>query len=328
MSLENYSLLKKLILEEILDNSSTIEISKELGYKIDQYKRWLNEEKIFRWDDFELLCEKKGVKLQEALGKVVPITIYSNEKNVFAILRQWSLLETNGEVAEYLNCHVSVIKRYNQGKTVPDLETILKMLDVKSNQLQAFINSLFERIKNLQLKELVKSDEHFHTDILKNPLIPVIDSIVGIESYKKRSISSAEWIAEQIKEPVEKVQKTLSKMLALEVLSLETNTDTYVSTKKVTNLEGATFQDHIQGIQYLISKGNEGLDKRKDPKFVPPYFGGATTYSVFGMSVDTIKKVNDIIFQAQNEIHQLMENQTGPEVEVRAILLQTFGLAK
>lgn len=324
----DYSSLKKMILEEILIGHTTQELSQAMGFKHDQYKRWLNEEKIFRWNDFELLCGKANINLRNALQLVVPSLTYAEEKRTtFSIVKEWSAIGSNGDVANYLNCHVSVIKRYNQGKTNPDFETMLKMLDLKKNQLANFIKDLFPyQVQNPELLEWMQGGIMIHMDILKYPLIPVVESALNLEHYKKRETSSVEWLSRTIKIELGQAEFLLNKMLDLGIITYDQSRDLYQSKRKVNNLEGLTFRDHIPSYELLNKTYANHLNKRKDPDYVSSQFMGAKTYIIFEMSEETMKKVNDIIFKAQNEIQQLAGNAPGPMIDVRGVSLESFSM--
>ena len=157
MKFENYTLLKTLALEEILGNKGTRELSLELGFKFDKYKRWLNNEKILKWDEFYFLCDKLNYDLDSALKVIVP---YEDKipvrDNFFLFLKKFNLFENNSDVATYLNTHVSVVQRYSKGEIIPDTETIFKLIGKTENSLSAFFNQLFKNnIKNESLKNIV-----------------------------------------------------------------------------------------------------------------------------------------------------------------------------
>ena len=320
----DYSELKKSILQEILQGKTTSQMSQSLGFKFDKYKRWLNNDKILRWDEFEFLCANQGINLPHALGAVIPSSLHGPKKNIFALLKDWNLFKSNKSVSEYLKCHISVIKRYNTQETIPDVETVFKLIGKKTGQLGIFINELFSyKIEGLKLKQLIGAGQG-NDLILKNPLIMIIDSALQLEAYNQKITSTDAWLADLLDISQKEVNHLLEQMLSMEII--EKDKDIYKSTYKFSQTDGLTYQENIPKLQYAASKYLELLNLRKDPNYKPDGFPEVGHMLFLTLNRDNIAKINNILVNAYNEIHQISLMDKGVKTEIRIVQVQSFSL--
>ncbi len=327
--MENYSVLKMLVLDEILGIKPTFEMSRELGFGFDKYKRWMNNEKILRWNEFTELCDRAGLNLANALEmvKFSKVDIGSSEK-FFTHLKDYNVLKTNQEVSDYLKCHVSVVKRYSVGNTIPDVETIFKLIGFRSNSLSIFLNRLFSNeVQNPLLKNWIQGDlSHLHFET-QYPLSSMISAAINLEDYKEKKSTTVEWLAEYLGFQIGEIKAALTIMKDSGIVSEEGN-DVYKTSHTTTNLDGVTLQEIIPFIQYLNKKLICKLEKRKNPGFKSLAAPGMMEYRVFPASLESIEKINSIINRAGNEILKVLEEDENPKIEARTILLQHFSLTK
>lgn len=206
MSLKNYSLLEALILEEILGTVPTYEMSHKLGFKFDKFKRWLNGDKILKWNEFTQVCLTLDLDLKSAFE----VLNYDEKINIFLHLKQMNSFTTNTEMAAYLKCHRSVIQRQITGFTNPDVQSIIKLISKRRTLLPNFLLKLFKnKISNTELQSWI-DDELKVTKI--NP--KDLESLVGIVS--KISIHNLkdptdEWLAQSLNVDVADINKFTKK---------------------------------------------------------------------------------------------------------------------
>lgn len=327
--MENYSVLKMLVLDEILGMRPTFEMSRHLGFTFDKYKRWMNNEKILRWNEFTELCEKAGLNLQSALEMIkLPKDEATSSEKLFLHLKDYNFLKTNQEVSNFLKCHVSVVKRYSVGHTVPDVETIFKLISFRANGLSLFINRLFaNEVHNPLLKKWIDTDAESVRFETKYPMSSMISAALSLEDYKNRKLTTEQWLAQLLNFDVSEIQKTIISMLNSKIIT-QTEEDKFQVNHTTTNLDGVTVQEIVPFIQYLNKRLIDKLEKRKDSRFKSQAAPGAMEYRVFPASLESIDKINSILNKAGNEILKTLEEDTNPKIEARTILLQHFSLTK
>lgn len=329
MQLENYSVLKILILEEISANHSTSEISKSLGFKFDKFGRWINNLKILKWDEFTIICNQMGLNLSHALEIVKYQTSEDQSpESIFGHLKKYNAFSSNQEAADYLKYNISVVKRYSSGSTLPDIETIFKLLDYKNNILSLFLSRLFnDQFNNPILKSWIDSGAKPTYLEANLPISSMIEAALFLESYKTKDLTTVEWLSNYLHFKLEIIEEALAKMLQSEMLTIsKENADIYIPSQTTTNLDGLEVQEIIPFIQFLNLRLVDMLEKRKAIDFKSSTAPGAMVYRVFPTSTEAINKINTILFQAHAEILKTIEEDTNPKTEARVLLLQTFSL--
>ncbi|MBC7711777.1 MAG: hypothetical protein H7177_00460 [Rhizobacter sp.] len=327
--MENYSVLKMLVLDEILDMRPSFEMSRELGFNFDKYKRWMKSEKILRWNEFVEICEKFNLNLAGAIEMLkLPIEDAVVSEKLFTHLKESTFLKTNQEISDYLNCHVSVVKRYSIGNTIPDVETIFKLISFKSNHLSMFVSRLFsDEIKNPFLKKWVDTDSSSARFESQFPISSMISAALFLDGYKKRNIRTAEWLSAVLNLELSNVHEALKQMIDSHIIKVVAD-DVFVPEHITTNLDGVTIQEIIPFIQYLNRTVVEKLERKKRPEFKSSAAQSALEYRVFPASLESIDKINLILNKAHTEILKVLEEDECPKIEVRTILLQHFSLTK
>lgn len=328
MTIENYSTLKTLFLEELLIGSSSNDLSKDLGYKFDKYRRWLNNESTLKTEDFIKICQVKKLNLDAALDLFkYKLETYDKGIPLFKHLSSYNVLESNKDLSDYLNSHISVIKRYVKNEVDPNVEVIFKLMDFKSHHLPLFFKRLFNsKISHPILKSWIIENSNAPTFETSMPLSAMIEAVISLESFKKITEQHAFYLSEILERDVAEIEFVLKRMLnsgviknERGVLSINNNT---------TNLDGLTLQDVIPFIIQLNQKMINVLEKRKDPNYKLPWTHGVMAYRVFPSSVESAQKINSILLKANSEILKALEEDDNPKVEARAILLQSFGITK
>lgn len=327
--MENYSLLKMLVLDEILGMKASYDMSRDLGFSFDKYKRWMNNDKILRWNEFIDICDKNNLNLSSSMEilKIARDDAFDPVK-LFNHLKMINAFKTNQEVADYLKCHVSVVQRFSNGATIPDFETIFKLINFKLNDLALFISRLFsDQITNPLLKKWIDNDINFARFESKYPLSSMISAALCLEEYREKDKATAEWLSDVLKIDLATIKNAMIKMQESKVIE-ETSPDIYITDHTTTNLDGVTTLEIIPFIQYLNRTLIDKLELRKSPEFQSKSAAGAMAFRVFPASLEAIDKINMIIIKAHTEILKTLEEDKNPKVEVRTILLQNFNLSK
>lgn len=323
MGYKEYSQLKTLILKEIFKNKSTSELSKELGFKFDKCKRWLDNAKILKWDEFILLCEVANLDFELAMSSFNFSEPADKSQNIFSVLKEINAFETNQEIADYLCCHPSVVQRYIIGKTSPDLETVFKLIDKKSNMLASFIYRLFSaHMQESELFKLIEKDVKTPLFEASHYLSSMIQACITIKSYAERTTSSTEWLSEKLGNSKEEISEALEKMLQVGIVKLD-GVDNYKVENITTNMGTTTFQDTIPFYTALNTKLIDMLEKKKDDINAtsrPGIFGSR----VYSASTVAMEKIRTVAFKTNAEILKILEDDDNERVEACCMLLQVF----
>ena len=323
MSYQEYSQLKTLILIEIFKSHPTTELSKLMGFKFDKCKRWLDNTKILKWDEFIHLCSVAKVDLDHAMSSFNFSISTKDYENMFALLKEINAFDTNQEIADYLTCHPSVVQRHIIGKTSPDLETVFKLIDKKANMLATFIYRLFSTdIKNPELFKMIEKDVKTPFFEASFYLSSLIQACLNIKAYHDRKTTTEIWLHQQLGNGQSEIRDALAKMIEEKILILN-GEDNYSLVNQTTNLSTTSFQDTIPFYKALNSKLIEVLDKKKDDINATPKPGifGSRVYSA---STVAMEKIRAVAYKTNAEILKILEDDEDEKVEACCMLLQVF----
>ena len=319
----NYSELRMAILEECLGGRSTAEVSQLIGFSFDKYKRWLDNGKILKWDEFTELCLTLGFNLDEALTLLAfPQDDYNQPKDLFAFLKIRNSFETNQKIADYLNFHVSVIKRYNQGETIPDLETILKMRNYRSNFLAGFLKRLFPLAKNQFLKNLF--DNELKGAEFTGHIHAMIQACISLRSYQDKTVKTAQWLSYQLSFDLETIEDSLAAMVS--VGTLVQRDDVYTVAENTTNMQNTFLEaiPHYQAMNLRLVERLQVLKSTPQATARP----GVMAHRTFAAGEATLKKVNLAILKASSDILKILEDSDEPRTKACCMLLEVFPITK
>jgi hypothetical protein len=274
MDLKNYSLLKIMILEEMLGTQSTLEKSIMLGFKFDKYRRWLKNTKILKWNEFEFICSKLGYDLPDALRMIGYDA--TDGRDLITYLKEFNNFETNFQLSAYLKAHISVVQRYLSGNTVPDVQTIFKLIGMKPGYLSKFLKKLFKNnIVHIHLNAWIEMDSNT-SRLSANVLSPLIEIASNYTLTKTAKPPTADRLAEILNVDVKEVELALTKANG--------------TVKKINHQ--VNFQE--SSVKIVLANNT------------------------------SLRKINEIMHNAQSEIFKILENNSGPATEVGVILMQTF----
>ena len=322
MITKKFSEIKKLVLQEILGDRTTSDLSRTLGFSFDKYKRWLEDKKILKWDEFLNLSLMSDLNLTNAMD-IIQVT--NGDENIFAHLKIRNSFESNQEVADYLNCHISVVKRYIQGETIPDVETIFKMIDFYPNNLAGFLHRLFYgKFKNPILSTWIvgaTKDPFFKSS---KTIISIIEACLKLERYSARNVTTDKWLSDLLKIEAAEIRYYLNSMLEAGALSLESD-DQYVVNSTSTNTDVVGFMNLIPFFQNLNQKAIEMLERKKnDPNCSPK--PGLMAMQICPVSKESMVAINSVLVRAHSEIFKILEEEKGVREEVCCLLVQHFTL--
>jgi predicted transcriptional regulator len=324
----DYGLIKKLVLEECFSTRSTVDLSRKMDFKFDKCKRWLDNTKILRWDEFVDLCTAADMNLSNALEVLhYPDSERPIAQNIFLKLKFINSFNTNQEIADYLNCHASVVQRYLIGKTVPDMEIVFKLIDKQANMLASFIYRLFNNnIRNPFLLKIINRD--LSTPIFETQLniSSMIQACLCIKSYKEKTQDSASWLSDVLELSLDEVQSALEKMLEMEIIEWD-GVDCYKVLNRTTNLGVATFKETIPFYKGLHKKLYELLEKKENDTDATTR-PGVICARVYPASKTSMATIRAIILKAHADILKTLEEDQEEAVDACGMLLEFLPITK
>ncbi len=326
----NYSVIKSLLLEEILGENNSKEISQKLGYNFDQYYRWINNLKVLKWDEFIKICQTFNLAITEAYSSFTPnLSTNADAKTLINILKESSSFKSNQELANYLNCHVSVLKRYLAGTTIPNTEIIFKLIDLHPEQFRLFIKRLLvKNIENSTLKTFIEPTYQSMLTSSRYPQTAIIEALLLMQDYLERDlkIDTTFFLSQKLNLSLEETEKLVR--LMLENGKIESQGPHFAPSLLTTNFSGIPFEDAINFYYFLLDTFKTLIQNKVNGL---PSFGktpGMMAGRIVPMSVKSMNRVNEILARAHDEIISTCEKDDDPKVECRALLLLTGTIIK
>lgn len=301
---------------------STVDLSKAMGYKYNQVRRWETGEKQFRWDEFCLYCKAVDVPLPAILYEV----FHYQAQDPMAFLSFLHLnrfpLHTIEQLSEKLHRHPSAIRRYLDGEIFPDLEFVLAYIDLDYNRLAEFIlrilpddsDSLLKATFEPQIKMVLKEAEF--------PLAAAIEGWLVTHPYESLNSHDEEFIAKRVGISTEEVRHILEVMEKAGTVRCNAN-GKYVLTYDALLLPGSEKGSHFKFYKYWSERASRRY--ADDHAINRSPVKGAGLCRVVAVSQSTSKKLNDILVRADAEIRTLLENSSPePCDDVRVISFNIF----
>lgn len=319
----DYSLLRTEILVAMRGSQSQIDMSRRLGYSYNQMHKWESGTKRIKWTDFDDLCAVLGIDLSSAFRSSFQVGELdtSDPGKVFETLHNMVPTYSLADLAKYLHSHISVIRRWAKGESNPDLEMVLRLIDLRPNILSTFLSKIVDVNRVPSLKSIYDTEAKLREFESLFPYACTIELCVGLEDYKKLEVHSNEFIAERVGLPVDTVRKTIGLLVAQGRLVLKSGK--YVPDFKPINMHGdlaAISRVNKYWIERSLSRFNtlDGipLNSKKRPN--------TQTFYVASMSKESMKKISTIIAKCHEEIMQTVVDDKMPEEEIRIILLHHF----
>jgi len=297
MMSKNYQQTVLQLLLGIRRDRSTMALSRAMGYNYNQVKRWENGEKQLRWDEFCEYCSVLQIPLSQTLLQIFQydqadprgflVHLYANKFPLYSIR----------VLAKKLHRHASAVRRYLHQEVFPDLEFVLTMIDLDTNELSKFISSL------------LKQDAGPSGEL---PLLAAVHGWLQSDRYQALDHHQSGFLAKCIGCSVTEVDDILRRMVAVQLIAQTPNGKFQITQKILPTLAGnSSLQSKT--FQYWLERAA-----------LHSSASGPTSCQVIPASRETVRMINDILLRADFEIRLALEKSTGPYEDVRVILLKTF----
>lgn len=317
--MQNYQNIKHKTLDSLLLKKSTSALSKKMGFSFDKVKRWKNGTKQLRWNEFCDLCEKIKAPLPEALLSVLGFSMeeHIDTYKIVRHLRYFSPEKNNAALAKKMGVSLSVLQRYIGGKTYPDLESILEMIDARPGFLDSFLSVLIP----LETPRTEKS-------IFSIPWLGAVSNAAALKAHQDLPEHSSEWIAQHLGLSVDQVQEAIALMVALELIVKNgthygpTLSRTLSLSRQMNPKEYANF------INFWISRAKARYETASGKPINKLGGPNCDIFRTFASSSTDAEKITEIIKKADLEIHDLLqkgqEKGQADKTDVRVFLFHHF----
>lgn len=326
MHTPRYAQIKLALLLALRGERKTRDLSAQLGYAFDQVRRWETAKKQLRWDEFCDYAAVLGVPLKSVLPQLTRGWDADQEPHLFIRHLRDRYPELSLEaLAGHLHCHVSALKRYLAGDASPDLEVVFALLDIRKNWLSHFVLALVsENQRTPELTALFSPDYPRALAVVQHPLSCAIEMCVAIEAYRALRVHSDEFVAERVGATPEEVRELIHTMLMAGTL-VPDGQGKYQVNYQTINTDGLSpsamnemkfFWANRGAIRF---SGDEPISRGPVP--------GIHAYRVVATSAESMRKINEVLMRASDQILAILEADPLPAEDVRVVLLQTFSTA-
>jgi hypothetical protein len=302
---------------------SSIEISKAMGYKYNQVKRWETGEKQLRWDEFCLLCSTIEIPIYDAL--IGTFQYYQPDPRGFLnhlYSNKYPLLSIE-ELSKLLHRHPSAIRRYVDGEIFPDLEFVLAFMDLDVNRLGSFILSLLPPGEGASLRARFTDELDRMKIEAMNPLAAAVQGWLMSHEYLALNSHDSSYIAMRVGSTNEEVGEILEKMTQRgAVIRLENGK--FAPNHHKIEMSGIDLQLLVQFFKFWTDRAANHY--AQEPFVHKGTVHGVGACRVIPVSRRLSQEINQIVLRADAQIRSLLDKapQDEPIDDVRVILMKTF----
>ncbi|MCB9027287.1 MAG: DUF4423 domain-containing protein [Bdellovibrionaceae bacterium] len=311
--MNNYQKIKNDILNEILKKSKTSSLSHKLGYKFDKVKRWKNGTKQLNWNEFCDLCFVLKIPLLEALGFSLG-ALFENEKQAYKIipyLKKFNKFKTTSQMAKQMGVSIASMQRYLSCQSYPEVEFILDCIDQRPLFLDQFLSAL------LVIRE--KSE----LTILSIPWASAVANAMSLQQHMSLPKFSPAWVAEHLS--LTEVHVLQAVQLLEEIGLIEFHGNHYMPTLSRTIAVRSEIcqEDYLQFIRFWMERASRRL-KINNIQTNDHKIADKDGFRVFACSPNIARKITEVLINAEQEIHDLLQVDTEEKSEVRVFLYHHF----
>lgn len=257
----NFNKLEKELLRAIRGNRSQNQLNHKLGYNFNRIAKWESGAQKIPWSNFVDLCLTCRVGLPAALKRTFLIKRHEikNEQKVVKLIIGDSPLE---DIAKNLKTSKYSISSLFTGKTSPKLNTILQLINSKSEGLlYAFISELVDTKDIASIKHLRDSFETEINFFSKNPIAMGITHAMLTNGYKNLKKHKIGFIASLLNISVKEEQFLIKKLEENQIIINKNG-------KYILNEESGLFFIDTEGAIYWSEQCVERLkDRNKRSKY-------------------------------------------------------------
>ncbi len=325
----DFSRLARDLVRALREPLSQAQASRQLGYSFNKLNRLETGLNAVKWSDIVDLCDLAGIDLCQAFFNVYFLKIEDPRDTKTLLLRLLPLLAGGdyrmADVAQAVNVHPSVARRWLHGEVVPDFEKILALLYYYTQQtmvawlLQILGHRPFPEAPNL-FRE-VDASRKVETSY---PYACAVEAVFWLESYQQLEAHSDEFVAEKTRLPLAVVQGLLPTLVAAK--QIEFVDGKYRSLHTTINLNGASRREFLTMAKYWNDRTRLWLGYGDQSPLNRGGNPNTLSYRIVPTSKAAASKITEILARANAEILATVEQDEGPVTEIRVVLAYHFGV--
>lgn len=315
--MRNYQHSKQLILNFILEERSTSALSLKLGYSFDKVKRWQNGSKQFRWNEFCDLCALTKTPLAEALASSFGI-LTAKKKGAYKVvshLKHFLRIKSANVLAKTIGVSPSVMQRYLLATTFPDIEIVFELMDQRSQFLDLFFDNLLSPKNTTPNK---------NKSLISIPWAAAVANAASLKPHLHLDVFSAKWIADFTGLSEEQVNQAIDLLLQLKLIKKKGCHYGPTLSRTIGILRKDDQTDYANFIRYWM--------RRAELRFATPdgkplnHNEGPNkdAFRIFSASPESAQKISDVMLKAEQEIHDILQQDTNEKNDVRVLLIHHF----
>lgn len=313
--LERYLQTQNEILNLVLQKKDPKIISRKLGYQFNQVDRWVSQKKKLKWDEFIDLCHKTEFSIDDILENLFGASIRTKQDSKKKFIKL--LLEQSGDrkaVQSALQKSRLTLYRLKNSATSPSVAEVLAAIDLKPNRLNKFIKNIKDQSQNAPIPK-----QH------AVPWLSVVSSAMAQKEHLALPRYSADWIAKKVKLKKSQVELAVQKMVENELI--EWNGNHYQPTMPRTLVlnHNRSRKDYLETLRFWSKKSLTAIDFHEKNGTENDRFAGF--FRTFMTTPENIEKINFILAEAEEKIHNLLSTTEGDKTEIRSFLFTHFNVA-
>ena len=311
----DYRAVKLQILEKILEKKSTSAISKKMGYSFNKVKRWREEKKNLHWNEFCDLCAILKIHLRPALASSIGFLLPSNKYaySIVVYLKTFNHFSSTTEMAKALNVSSSTIRRYLTEELYPEIEFVLMLLDLQPKFLDEFLKTL-----------LSSASKNKSLSIISIPWTSAVANAASLKRHSQLPVFSLEKIASFLGLKPNQVQSSIQ--LLFDIGLIEKKDEHYVPTlsRTIAVSQEQSPLDYSQFIKFWIRRCYQRLDTADGKPLNKINGPNKDGFRIFASSQNAANKITEILLKAEQEIHDVLQNDLDEKDDVRVFLFHHF----
>ncbi|OYZ18082.1 MAG: hypothetical protein B7Y39_14035 [Bdellovibrio sp. 28-41-41] len=304
----DYLKIKKELLASLRGNSTQKEMSEKLGFRFNQYHKWESDIKWLRWDEFIDILEVASPKYKKAFSLV--FTFHSDPRNTKDFVESLCPNISTQEIGKIVGHSEVVVRRWMNRNISPSLETMLLLINERTNNLSEFVSQItdIDEIPTLKEKYLkLKSQKLVE---IQYPFAAAIAAAIQLEDYKKLSEHSDKWIADRILVSEVLVRKALKALANVETIHLKGKK--YIIGNKWIQVPGLPLSQ-VAKIDHYWTK--RCLDRYQGPDGVPyspenRENSNIRSFQIAPVSEKSMAKIQKILKKTSNEILRIIQEDS------------------
>ncbi|MGZ5279982.1 MAG: helix-turn-helix domain-containing protein [Pseudobdellovibrionaceae bacterium] len=312
----DYNQLAIEVLRQIRGDLSQRDLSQKLGFSYNQVGKWESLATQIKWDDFLHLAKSLNI----------PVEKHFREYFFWALEEEFSPALCLRVLSLYMNSRPigwkrpkSLIDKWMNGSSVPDLSEVLMMMDSKPwiliDWLSRFIDcSKISSLAQEYKKTLAVLDLYFEV-----PSCSMVNAALQLQSYQMLDAHDENLIAQETSCSHEEIRKALAVML-------QSGTVIFEQGKYHSFFTEPSFLRHPKG--RMVTQYVTGLAAKRFSTLTPPKVNltnpSVSAVRVAAMSSQASKKILDLMVKFHNDCSQVLKDDKEPKDHVRLMVLHNF----